>query len=136
MEEAKAHFRRAAEIAPQNPYSQLELGQIALAEKQFETARDHLERALLLNPNQSEAHAALAQVSLVLGDKASAKAHMAAARNETEYRELHDPLAEKVKDAGVTKAHFARRGNRLMRGITERLLRRMQKPSLPMRQIH
>ena len=107
---AQRHFARALELAPQNPFSELRLGQLALSAKQFETARDHLQRALTLNPKQSEAHAALAQAYLALGDKNAANRHAQAARIPTKYSEMPDPLYKEVQKAGVSKFWFTRRG--------------------------
>lgn len=109
---AGRHFERARELAPRNPFSELRLGQLALSAKQFETARDHLRRALALNPKQSEVHAALAQVYLALGDRDAANRHAQAAQMSTKYNEMPDPLYEEVEKAGVSKFWFTRRGRR------------------------
>ena len=107
---AQRHFERALKLAPQNPFSELRLGQLALSAKQFETARGHLERALTLNPKQSEVHAALAQVYLALGDTDAAKRHAQAAQMPTKYTDMPDPLYKEVEKAGVSKFWFTRRG--------------------------
>ena len=107
---AQRHFERALELAPRNPFSDLRLGQLALSAKQFETARDLLQRALALNPKQSKVHAALAQVYLALGEKGAANRHAQAAQMTTKYNEMPDPLYKEVEKAGVSKFWFTRRG--------------------------
>ncbi|MDE0300810.1 MAG: tetratricopeptide repeat protein [Candidatus Poribacteria bacterium] len=107
---AGRHFERALELAPRNPFSELRLGQLALSAKRFETARDHLLRALALNPKQSEVHAALAQVYLALGNRDAANRHAQAAQMPTNYNEMPDPLYKEVEKAGVSKFWFTRRG--------------------------
>ena len=109
---AGRQFERALELAPRNPFSELRLGQLALSAKQFEKARDHLQRALALNPKQSEVHAALAQVYLALGDRDAANRHTQAAQMPTKYNAMPDPLYEEVGKAGVSKFWFTRRGRR------------------------
>ena len=109
---AQQHFERALKLAPQNPYTELRLGQLALSAKQFKTARGHLQRALALNPKQSEVHAALAQVYLALGEKDAATRHAQAAQIPTKYNAMPDPLYKEVEKAGVSKYWFTRRGRK------------------------
>ena len=66
--QAKAHLETANALEPRNPFASLWLGELAFADQQFEAARSHLQQALKLNPEQSEAHAAMAQVAMVLGE--------------------------------------------------------------------
>ena len=99
---ARQHLANAKRLQPDNPFSELWLGELAFAQRQLKLARTHLQNALHLNPRQSEAHALMAQVSLALGDKETAKAHAAAARQPSQYSELSDPLWWDVLKAGVT----------------------------------
>ena len=114
LDEARQHLEHAKRLQPNNPFSELWLGEIALARQQLELARTHLESALRLNPQQSEAHALMAQVTIALGDKQAAKQHAQAARYASQYSELSDPLWWDVLKAGVTASLYAERGRRYM----------------------
>ena len=114
LDKARQHLEQAKRLQPNNPFSELWLGEIALAQRQMKLARKHLENALRLNPRQSEAHALMAQVAVALGDKQTAKQHVQAARQPTEYSELSDPLWWDVLQAGVTAPLYAERGRRYM----------------------
>ena len=114
LDEARQHLEHAKRLQPNNPFSELWLGEIALARQQLKLARTHLESALRLNPKQSEAHALMAQVTIALGDKQAAKQHAQAARYASQYSELSDPLWWDVLKAGVTASLYAERGRRYM----------------------
>ena len=114
LDEAQRHLEHAKRLQPNNPFSELWLGEIALARQQMKLARTHLESALRLNPRQSEAHALMAQVTVTLGDKQAAKQHAQAARHASQYSELSDPLWWDVLKAGVTASLYAERGRRYM----------------------
>ena len=114
LDEAREHLEHAKRLQPNNPFSELWLGEIALARQQLKLARTHLESALRLNPQQSEAHALMAQVTIALGDKQTAKQHAQAARYASQYGELSDPLWWDVLKAGVTASLYAERGRRYM----------------------
>ncbi|MYA72396.1 tetratricopeptide repeat protein [Candidatus Poribacteria bacterium] len=114
LDEARPHLEHAKRLQPNNPFSELWLGEIALARQQLKLARTHLESALRLNPKQSEAHALMAQVMIALGDKQAAKQHAQAARYASQYGELSDPLWWDVLKAGVTASLYAERGRRYM----------------------
>ena len=114
LDDAQQHLKTAKELQPDNPFSELWLGEIAFAQRQVELARTHLENALRLNPNQSEAHALMAQVATRLGDKETAKRHAHAARQPSRHSELSDPLWWHVLRAGVTAPLYAERGRRYM----------------------
>ena len=114
LDEAQQHLKHAKRLQPNNPFSELWLGEIALARQQLKLARTHLESALRLNPKQSEAHALMAQVTTALGDKQAAKQHAQAARDASQYNELSDPLWWDVLKAGVTASLYAERGRRYM----------------------
>lgn len=114
FDEAQQHLEHAKHLQPNNPFSELWLGEIALAKRQLKLARTHLEKALRLNPAQSEAHALMAQVAIALGDTQTAKQHAQAARNPSQYGELIDPLWWDVLKAGVTAPLYAERGRRYM----------------------
>ena len=115
LDEAQQHLEHAKRLQPDNPFSELWLGEIALTRQQLKRARTHLENALRLNPRQSEAHALMAQVATALGDKQAAKQHAAAARKPaSHYGDLLDPLWWDVLQAGVTVPLYAERGRRYM----------------------
>ena len=114
LDEAQQHLEAAKDLQPNNPFSELWLGEIALAQQQLELARTHLENALRLNPRQSEAHALMAQVAVAFGDKQAAKQHAQAARHASQYSDLADPLWWDVLQAGVTAPLYAERGRRYM----------------------
>ena len=114
LDDAQHHLQLAKNFQPNNPFSELWLGEIALARQQVKLARTHLEKALLMNPRQSEAHALMAQVATALGDKQAAKRHAQAARAPSQYSELADPLWWDVLQAGVTASLYAERGRRYM----------------------
>ncbi len=114
LDEAQQHLEHAKRLQPNNPFSELWLGEIALARQQMKLARTHLESALRLNPSQSEAHALMAQVAVTLGDKEAAKQYARAARHASQYSELSDPLWWDVLKAGVTASLYAERGRRYM----------------------
>ena len=114
LDKARQHLENAKDLQPDNPFSELWLGEIAFAQRQVELAKTHLEKALRLNPDQSEAHALMAQVATVLGDKETAKKHAQAARQTTRHSELSDPLWWDVLRAGVTAPLHAERGRRYM----------------------
>ena len=111
---ARQHLENAENLQPDNPFSELWIGEIAFAQRQVKLARAHLENALRLNPDQSEAHALMAQVATILGDKETAKKHAQAARQPSRYTELSDPLWWEVLQAGVTAPLHAERGRRYM----------------------
>jgi len=112
LDEARYHLKRAKRLQPENPFSELWLGEIALARREVKLARTHLQRALRLNPGQSEAHALMAQVAVALGDTQVAKLHAEAARQPSSYTNLADPLWWEVLQAGVTAPLYAERGRR------------------------
>ena len=114
LDEAQQHLEHAKRLQPNNPFSELWLGEIALAGQQLKLARTHLENALRLNPGQSEAHALIVQVAIALGDKQTAKQHAQAARHPSQYSELSDPLWWDVLRAGVTAPLHVERGRRYM----------------------
>ena len=114
LDEARQHLEHAKRLQPNNPFSELWLGEIALARQHLKLAQTHLESALRLNPRQSEAHALMAQVMIALGDKQAAKQHAQAARYASQYSELSDPLWWDVLKAGVTASLYAERGRRYM----------------------
>ena len=114
LDEARQHLEDAKRLQPNNPFSELWLGEIALAQQQLKLARTHLENALRLNPRQSEAHALMAQIAVAFGDKQAAKQHAQAARHASQYSELADPLWWDVLQAGVTAPLYAERGRRYM----------------------
>lgn len=114
LEEAKHHLVRANGLQPGNPFSELWLGEIALARQEVGLARTHLECALRINPHQREAHALMAQVQLALGDAAAAKRHAVAARQPSRFNKLSEPLWWEVLRAGVTAPLYAERGRRYL----------------------
>ncbi|RKU33769.1 hypothetical protein C6499_00800 [Candidatus Poribacteria bacterium] len=114
FDEAQQHLKHAKRLQPDNPFSELWFGEIALARQNVKLAQTHLEQALRLNPGQSEAHALMAQVAIALGDKQAAKQHAQAARHPSRYSELSDPLWWDVLKAGVTASLYAERGRRYM----------------------
>ena len=114
LDEARQHLEHAKRLQPNNPFSELWLGEISLAQQQLKPARTHLESALHLNPRQSESHALMTQVTVALGDKHAAKQHAQAARHASQYSELSDPLWWDVLKAGVTAPLYAERGRRYM----------------------
>ncbi len=114
LEEAKLHLETANELDSRNPYASLWLGELAFAAEQFETARNYLQHALELNPDQSEAHAAMAQVAMVLGETDVATQHAQASRKQTKYTQMQDPLWWDVLKLGVTAERYAERGNRYL----------------------
>lgn len=114
FDEARQHLEHAKRLQPDNPFSELWLGEIALARQNVALARTHLEQALRLNPGQSEAHALMAQVAIALGNKQAAKQHAQAARAPSQYGDLSDPLWWDVLQAGVTASLYAERGRRYM----------------------
>ena len=125
LDEARHHLERAKKLQPDNPFSELWLGEIALSKQQIEIARTHLERALELNPGQSEAHALMAQIAIATGNTEAAKQHAQAARHPSQFSELADPVWWEVLQAGVTAPLYAERGRRYMstgdyaRAVTE-----------------
>ena len=114
LDAAKHHLARAKELQPDNPFSELWLGEIALASQQVARAETHLKRALRINPRQREAHALMAQVQLALGDTAAAKRHAEAARQPNPFTQLREPLWWEVLRAGVTAPLYAERGRRYL----------------------
>lgn len=114
FDEAKHHLARANVLQPDNPFSELWLGEIALARQQLEVAKRHLARALQINPHQREAHALMAQVQLALGDTAAAKRHAVSARQPSRFNKLREPLWWEVLRAGVTAPLYAERGRRYL----------------------
>lgn len=114
FDEAQQHLEHAKRLQPDNPFSDLWLGEIALARQNVALARTHLEQALRLNPGQSEAHALMAQVAIALGNKQAARQHAQAARAPSQYGDLSDPLWWDVLQAGVTASLYAERGRRYM----------------------
>ena len=114
LDAAQQHLEHAKRLQPDNPFSELWLGEIALAQQQVKLAGSHLEQALRLNPRQSEAHALMAQVAIALGDKQAAKQHAQAARHPSQYSELADPLWWDVLQAGATASLYAKRGRRYL----------------------
>ena len=115
FEEAQRHLNRVEELEPQNAYSELGLGELALANKNFEAARAHLQQALAQNPQQSEAHAALAKIYMALGNKESARQHALLASEPTKHKPLPDALWNQVVMAGATTKWFVFRGRLALR---------------------
>ena len=111
LNQAEVHLETANELDPRNPYTSLWLGELALAAQQFEAAKSHLQRALKLNPEQSEAHAVMAQVARILGETDVATEHAHASRKRTNYTQMRDPLWWDVLKLGVTAQRYAERGN-------------------------
>ncbi len=114
LKQAREHLEIANELDPRNPFASLWLGEFAFAAQQFEAAQSHLQQALKLNPEQSEAHATMAQVAMVLGDTDTATVHAHASRKRTKYTQMRDPLWWDVLKLGVTAQRYAERGNRYL----------------------
>ena len=114
LAQAKEHLETANELDPRNPFASLWLGELAFAAQQFEAARNYLQQALKLNPEQSEVHAAMARVAMVLGETNTATAHAQASRKRTKYTQMQDPLWWDVLKLGVTAQRYAERGNRYL----------------------
>lgn len=112
LEKAREHLKSAKHLQPENPFSELWLGEIALARQELKLARTHLQRAVFLNPGQSEAHVLMAQLAVALGNTQVARLHAEAARQPSYYTELADPLWWEVLHAGVTAPLYAERGRR------------------------
>ena len=109
-EEAAEHLERARDLDERNPMAELGLGQLALAAKEYSEAVQHLNRSLRLNPAQSQAHAGLVEAYRALDDEKAAARHMAAGRRRDQFTAMHDPLSEKIQEAGATPLWFAIRG--------------------------
>ncbi len=125
LDEAKQHLKRAKQLQPENPFSDLWLAEIALQKikpttddkllnqnftQQVELARTHLQHALQLNPAQSEAHAIMAQLQRLLGNTHLAQQHARAARQPSQFIPLAEPLWWEVLQQGVTAPLYAQRG--------------------------
>lgn len=73
------------------------LGQIALLQRRFEDAVEHLQTALAANPEATEAHYPLARAYQALGQEAEAKQHLD--RFVLRQPEVADPLLDELKAA-------------------------------------
>ncbi len=73
LKQAAALYLKLLEIEPQNARVLFLLGTLRCQEKNFTVALDFLNRAVMLNPNMSEAFTSIANAHLGLGDKTSAE---------------------------------------------------------------
>lgn len=72
---ARLTYAEAAKVQPQNPVVDVNLGNTFLDTNEFETAREHFERALGKDAGLPEAHQGMSYAYARLGDEASASRH-------------------------------------------------------------
>jgi tetratricopeptide (TPR) repeat protein len=113
-DEAIEHYRLASQLDAKRPVADTSLGRIALARRDFETARTHLEEALARDGRHVEAHVALAQVYQVLGKEKKAQHHADLSRALPKARPLVDNIATPDLPPLGSRAR-TRYGNRLER---------------------
>jgi tetratricopeptide (TPR) repeat protein len=92
-EEALSHYRRAGELDPKSAEPEAGLGLLFVARGDFPAARAHLEAALERKPTHVEAHSAMAQVALALGQPKKAELHAERARTLPQTRREADAYA-------------------------------------------
>ena len=127
-DEARHYFERALKLDSNNFFALLGLGQLALAEGNFEVARQILQKALALDPKRGELHAALAQVALALSQDQAAAKHAQAARRYIKTRNMPDPLWQRAEQVGATPYWFAKNGeNYLSQGKFAAALNELEK---------
>jgi tetratricopeptide (TPR) repeat protein len=77
---ALEHFRKAAALDPRSAQYPLFEAQILIQEKRYDEARQSLQRALSIDPDEPIAYASLAMIALDLNQFGEALQHMAQAR--------------------------------------------------------
>lgn len=93
-DDAARQFAIASRLDASSSHSELGLGQLALRDRRFDLARDHLETALQRNPDHGEVHIALAQVYLALGEEELALRHSRRSKRLPPITRRNDPLAK------------------------------------------
>ncbi len=102
LDEAKAAYERAIEIAPQYPIAHRGLGQVALAEGDAAGALRDLERAIALQDGDRGTYAALAQSCRQLGMAERAKSAAARSAQLPDLYTYLDRIRAEVSNLGVS----------------------------------
>jgi len=115
-EEARQQFEAAGRIDPRLPQSWIGLGQLALADGDYPTARTRLEEAMSLNPRNGQIHRALAQTYLGLGNPKRAEFHGERAAALPGTIKLPDPRLEQAdSEMSIGSVAHNRAGRQLER---------------------
>ena len=100
-DEAAREFERELALSPENAIAEFELGEIARERGQFDSAREHLLRAVHYNPDFFEAQLALGRLFLKEGKGRDAIAHLEVATHlEPRDKLSHYLLASAHKSLG------------------------------------
>lgn len=73
---AEMHFERALELAPGNPYIQLQYAKYLVGQQRYEEALNHARESLRINPAQHKAHDVIGSIMLSRGDLDLARQHI------------------------------------------------------------
>ena len=84
-------IQKALEKEPRDPFFQAQAGKFALALKEYEKARGHLQAALQLNPEMVEAHWTMANLYRAMGEEEKQKIELAEINR---LYKLHPPGAQ------------------------------------------
>jgi tetratricopeptide (TPR) repeat protein len=95
VEAARTAFEQVAETPELRSPAQYYLGQIALLQRRYEAAIEHLNAALGANPDATEVHYPLARAYQALGDEAAAERHLQ--RFVLRSPDVTDPLLDELR---------------------------------------
>jgi tetratricopeptide (TPR) repeat protein len=73
LEQANSRFKRSAELAPDMPAAQIELGNVAITQSKLDVADSHFHKVLSLNSNDVRALFGVGQVALARGNPEAAR---------------------------------------------------------------
>lgn len=121
LDEAVAHYRRAAALDPALVRPSIGLARVALVRGTAQEAVGHLETALALGPRTGEAHLLLAEAHRRLGNDDDAARHAALAGDRRQFEDFSDVIRARSQwDAGVTMFWRSTRSARyLQEGMIE-----------------
>ena len=112
---AALSFEEALDTNPKSTHALVGLAMIALADKDFQTGRSLLERAVRINPNHGEAYRLLTRVYRALNLTEQSKATAMAGSRFASKTPMLDPARSEVMLEGATAAHLVRQASLLRR---------------------
>ena len=123
IEEAKQHYRQAAELDPNNSHAHLALAQLAFANKDLENAKAHLTKSIEANPIHTEAYELLITVCKQQKDTPCMEKARAFASRMPEKTSLADPIQAELTLEGESSRWYRFRGSEFLKqGMQDRAI--------------
>lgn len=92
LKRARELYEKAVKIAPGDARAHLGLGECAMAEKDYESARTHIQQSLILGSRYALAHGAMARLLKATGEEDKAAPHLEIERAGANAPLASDPL--------------------------------------------